>query len=185
MAKAGKSQVNINLGSYGQKTVGVVFYQWAITVGKTIIVLVELTALAALGYRFVIDRQIVDQNDEIAKQETLIEAQSDRENAYRATQVRLTHVKATQDNTTRKFVVMNEVLKAVRAGTFFSTNLSISEKSAAFNGTTFSIQTLANFIESLKQLPVVSGISVNEVSTSSEGVQFEILIDMSESQNAS
>jgi hypothetical protein len=79
MAKKATPKININLSSAGKATVGKVVYGWTIDAGRAIIVGIELIALAALGYRFVIDRQIVDLHDQIKTQEVYIAAQSSDE----------------------------------------------------------------------------------------------------------
>lgn len=178
MSKVAKSQININLSSKGQKTVGKVFYKWAIDAGRAIIVIVELIALGALGYRFVIDRKIVDLHDAIKQQEAFVAAQANDEKIYRGIQDRLKNIKSTKEETTTKITIMNEILKAVSAGTFFSTNLIINQRSIQIEGTTFSILTLTTFVDSMKKFPTVASISIDEISTTDEGVRFKIRVDM-------
>ena len=185
MAKIAKSRININLSSKGQKTVGKVFYKWAIDAGRLIIVIIELIALGALGYRFVIDRKIVDLHDQIKQQEAFVDAQASDEKIYRAVQDRLKNIKLTGEETTTKITIMNEILKAVSIGTFYSTNLTINQKSIQIDGTTFSIFTLTAFVDSLKKFPAVASISIDEISTTDEGVRFRVRIDMSQQTKAS
>lgn len=185
MVKNAKSQININLSSKGQKTVGKVFYKWAIDAGRAIIVIVELIALGALGYRFVIDRKIVDLHDQIKQQEAFIAAQQNEEKIYRAIQDRLTNIKLTNEETTTKITIMNEILKAVSNGTFFSTNLTINQKSIQIDGTTFSIVTLTTFVDSLKKFPKVASISIDEINSADDGVKFRVHIEMSQQLKAS
>lgn len=184
MAKKARSQININLSSRGQKTVGKVFYKWAIDAGRAIIVVIELIALGALGYRFVIDRKIVDLHDAIKQQEAFVAAQQNEEKVYRGIQERLKNIKLTKEETTIKITVMDEILKAVATGTFFSTNLTINQKSIQIDGTTFSILTLTTFVDSLKKFPAVASISIDEINTTDEGVRFKVHIDISQPQQS-
>ena len=185
MSKSARPQININLSSKGQKTVGKVFYKWAIDAGRAIIVIIELIALGALGYRFVIDRKIVDLHDAIKQQEAFVAAQASEEKIYRAVQDRLKNIKLTSEETTNKITIMDEVLKAVSTGTFFSTNLTINQKSIHIDGTTFSIFTLTTFVDSLKKFPKVSSISIDEINTTDDGVRFKVRIEMSQQPKAS
>jgi len=180
MAKIARSQININLSSKGQKTVGKVFYKWAIDAGRAIIVVIELIALGALGYRFVVDRKIVDLHDAIKQQEAFVAAQANEEKVYRGIQDRLKNIKLTNEETANKITIMNEVLKQVSSGTFFSTNLTINQKSIQIDGTTFSIFTLTTFVDSVKKFPAVASISIDEVSTTDEGVRFKVRIEMNQ-----
>lgn len=180
MNKKNAPKLNINLSSAGKATVGKVVYGWAIDAGRAIIVLIELIALGALGYRFVVDRQIVDFHDKIKTQEAYIASYADDEKTYRGIQERLENIKITQKETNEKIEVMNEILKAISLGTFFETNLSISNQSISIDGSTFSIYTLTDFMNGLKTFPSVSSISIDEINTADEGVRFKARIQIKE-----
>lgn len=180
MAKKASPKININLSSSGKPTVGKVVYGWTIDAGRAIIVGIELIALTALGYRFVIDRQIVDLHDQIKTQEVYIAAQFNDEKKYRSIQDRLKNIKITNDETAEKVLIMNEILKAISSGTFFSTNLSINDKTILIDGSTFSLFTLTDFLNGLKKFPSVAAISIDEINTADEGVRFKTRIDVKE-----
>lgn len=180
MAKKLTPKLNINLSSKGKATVGKVVYGWTIDAGRAIIVGIELIALAALGYRFVIDRQIVDLHDAIKTQEVYIAAQANDEKKYRSIHERLKNIKTTSQDTAAKVQLMNEILKAISSGTFFSTNLSISSKNILVDGSTFSIFALTDFLNGLKGFPSVAGISIDEINTADEGVRFKTRIEVKE-----
>lgn len=176
MPKEESPTININLSSKSKGTVGKVFYSWAVNAGRAIIVLIELIALGALGYRFIIDKQIVDQHDQIKAEESKIIAQAKDEKLYRSIQERLKHITTTQNDTKVKFSVMNQVNETVSQGTLFKTKFTINEKTATIEGSTFSVLTLNNFLESLKNTSAISEISVSEINTTDAGVDFKILL---------
>ena len=178
MAKKISPGTNINLSSIGKKTVSKVVYGWTIDAGRAIIVGIELIALIALGYRFVIDKEIVDLHDKIKTQGIYVDAQAPDEKNYRSIQERLKNIKATQDDVAAKIQVMNEIISTIATGAFFSTNLSINNRSIGINGNTFSIFTLNEFLEKLKTNPSVSAITIDEVSTTNEGLRFKTRIDI-------
>lgn len=182
MAKKNSPKININLSSFGKQTVSKVVYGWTIDAGRIIIVGIELIALIALGYRFVIDRKIVDLHDEIKTQEVFITAQAAEEKTFRNIQDRLKSIKETNEETTAKVQIMNNLLDAISGGTFFSTNLSINAKSILVDGSTFSVLTLTNFLNSLKQYPSVAAISIDEITTTDDGVRFKVRIDIKEAR---
>lgn len=184
MLKKPSSKININLSSAGKATVGKVVYGWTIDAGRAIIVIIELIALAALGYRFVIDRQIVDLHDQIEVQEAYIAAQAEEEKKFRSIQERLKNIKLVNDETQAKIVVMDEVLNAIETGTFFNSNLSINDQALVISGSTFSIYTLTDFLDGLKKYPSVVGISIDEISTANDEVRFKAKIQIRESQVA-
>lgn len=178
MSKNTTPKLNINLSSKGKATVGKVVYGWTIEAGRAIIVGIELIALLALGYRFIVDRQIVDLHDQIKVQEAYIAAQAEDEKKYKSIHERLENIKLTNDQTQAKVLVMNEILKAISTGTFFSTSLAINDQSILVDGSTFSIYTLTDFMEGLKSFPSVSGISIDEINTADEGVRFKARIQI-------
>ncbi len=180
--KQDKPKISINLSSKGKTTVIDVFYKWAVDAGRGIIVLIELVALLALGYRFVIDRKIVDLHDAIAQQEAFIAAQAQDEKKYRGIQDRLENIKLTNENTTAKVRVMNAVLDTISAGTFFNTNLTINQQAISIEGTTFSIYTLTGFVEEAKKFPSVVLISIDEINTTDDGVKFKVRIIIQEEE---
>lgn len=182
MSKSSKPRLNINLSSSGKATVGKVVYGWTIDAGRAIIVLIELIALGALGYRFVIDRQIVDLHDQIKVQEAYIAAQANDEKTYKSIQDRLKNIKITEEETNAKIEIMNEILKAIELGTFFNSSLSISDQSIAIDGSTFSIYTLTNFLNGMKAFPSVSSISIDEINTADEGVRFKARVQIKDAE---
>jgi hypothetical protein len=182
MAKRTSPRLNINLSSAGKATVGKVVYGWTIDAGRAIIVGIELIALAALGYRFVIDRQIVDLHDQIKVQEAYIAAQAEDEKTFRSIHERLKNIKTINEQTQAKILIMNEILRAFATGTFFGANLSINEQSIILDGSTFSIYTLTDFMNGLKSYPSVSSISIDEINTADEGVRFKARVQIKDTQ---
>lgn len=178
MPKRAAPKININLSSRGKQTVGKVVYGWTIDAGRAIIVIIELIALSALGYRFVIDRQIVDLHDQIKTQEAYIAAQASDEKTFRSIQDRLENIKLTNLETGAKIKIMNEVLRAITSGTFFSANLTISDRTIGVEGNTFSVVTLTEFLNSLKSFPTIAAISIDEINTADDGVRFKARIEI-------
>jgi len=181
MAKKTSRKIHINLGSKGKQTVGKLMYGWTIDAGRAIIIGIELIALLALGYRFVIDRKIVNLNDEIKREELYIAAQANEEKTYRSIQKRLESIKLITNETSAKVTVMNEILEVISSGLFFSTNLSINNQEVSIEGSTFSASNLTDFINQISELPEVSTISIGEISTSDEGVRFKASITINNS----
>jgi hypothetical protein len=154
------------------------FLKWSVNVGRVIIVLTEMIAMGALVYRFTIDRKIIDLHDEIKKAELFVKSQQAKENDYRSIQLRLENIKATEEETQTKIQIMNDILRSISAGNFSSTNLSVNPNTININGVAFSIFPLSNFIESLKENPNVVSISLDELSSVNQGIQFKLTIEL-------
>lgn len=179
--------VNINLIGRSKESFKKDFFKWAISVGRIIIVGTELIALGALIYRFTIDRKIIDIHDQIKKSEIFVKSQEAKEADYRSIQARLINIEEIEEDTTNKITIMRDILAVISQGNFSSTNLTVNQNNVSLNGIAFSIFPLNNFIDELKQNESVASISLDEITSVSEGIQFKLNITLvgqnTESQN--
>ena len=178
MPKLQKGLVGINLSSKAGTRIESVFFSWAVNAGKIIIILTELVALSALGYRFVVDRQIVDLHDQIKREKILLDGQKDKEQEYRNIQTRLTQVQTISFSTKSKIDIMNNILSAINNGNFSSTTLSLDQSEFTIEGYATSVFTINNFINAVKQYPEVTTISLDDIESSDKGIRFRLLIDL-------
>jgi hypothetical protein len=170
--------VKINLIGKEKVSVKEDFLKWAVKVGRVIIITTELLALAALLFRFSIDRKIIDLHDKIKNSELLVLSQKAKEESYRSIQARLDLINKTDSETKAKIGIMTDILVAISAGNFTSTNLTVDKSIISLEGTAFSIFPINAFIEDLKKNPNVSSISVDDISSSNQGIQFKINIEL-------
>lgn len=170
----GSSNLSINLGKNRADTATGLFYKWVITTGKIIIVVVELITLGALGYRFFVDRQIVDLNDQIKRAQLFVEAQSKKENLYRSLQDKLTQINTIAEKTQIKVGFLEELTQSLNSSEFITTSLNISESTISIEGEAYSIFALNTLIDSLKENPDVSSISVDELTSVEQGIRFKL-----------
>lgn len=179
---ADSPHVRINLTGKPREAIGQDFLKWSVNVGRIIIVLTELVAMAALLYRFTIDRKIIDLHDEIKKAELFVKAQSAKESDYRSIQNRLENIRITEGETRAKIKIMNSILESIAAGNFSSTNLTVNPNTININGVAFSVFPLNSFIESLKGNPNVTSISLDDVSSVAQGIQFKLTIELKQAK---
>ncbi len=175
---ANSPHVKINLIGKPKGSVGEGLLHWAITAGRVIIVVTELVALGALMYRFTLDRKIIDLHDQIDRANLLVKAQAAKEEDYRGIQQRLNNIGNITNETDKKISLMNQILESVSSGNFTATNLTISDKSIALNGLAFSIFPINSFIDSMKQNPYVTSISLDEVTSTAQGIQFRMQLEL-------
>jgi hypothetical protein len=170
--------VKINLIGKQRVSVKDDFLKWAVKVGRIIIIGTELLALGALLYRFSVDRKIIDLHDKIKNAELLVVSQKAKEESYRSIMNRLDIVKKTDAETNAKIGIMTDVLVAITAGNFTSTNLTVDQNIISVDGVAFSIFPINTFIEELKKNPNVTAISVEDVASSIRGIHFKINIEV-------
>lgn len=175
---ANSPQVNINLIGKPRVEFAHNFLKWTFNVGRVVIAATELVALAALGYRFYIDRKIIDLHDEIKRDQIFVESQASKEANYVSIENRLANIKRTEKSTKIKIDIMNEILSSISAGNFSSTDLTIDQLSIRLDGIAFSIYPVNAFIEELKKNPHVSSISLDDFSSTTDGIKFKISIEL-------
>src|SRR6266480_2874522 len=69
------------------------FFNWALTIGRLLIILTEMVALGTFIYRFGLDMQIVDLHDKIKAESFIVANFKDAETTFRDVQDRLATVK--------------------------------------------------------------------------------------------
>jgi hypothetical protein len=171
---------SINLSGKPKESTSSLFYKWTIHVGRIVIVLTELVALSALFYRFIIDRQIADLNDQIDRQVNFIQSQSQRENQFRSLQNRLFVIKSVKEDTEGKIQVMNLILESAREGIFSTDTLAVNKNLISVNGATSSVFALNSFVETLKTNKHITAISINEITSGGAGILFKLDITLEE-----
>lgn len=170
--------IRINLTLRARKSIQTAFFKWAVNAGKLIIIFTELIALSALGYRFMIDRKIIDLHEEIDREIAYIEVQKDREQEFRNIQNRLANIEVIDSKNQIRFETVDKIAGAVTRGVFETSNLSIAEKRINFEGSSLSIFSIYNFIQQLKADPNILAITLEEVTSANQGIKFKITIDL-------
>ncbi len=173
-----KSKISINLSSSKKVSVGGTFYKWAFHGGRAIVVLIELVALGALGYRFIVDSQINDTYTDIQREASLVQFQSEDEANFRAIQERLSNIEIINKETVGKIEVTNDILTAINANEFTQTTLTINQGIISFSGNALSIYTVENFTNRIQEHPQVNSIVIDEINTSSSGIRFRLRITL-------
>ena len=62
---------------------------WALTIGRVLIIIVEIIALSAFIYRFILDNELRDINSKIKQEQEILSTQAQKEATYRNLQDRL------------------------------------------------------------------------------------------------
>lgn len=173
-------RLSINLGRKDQGSPAGLFIKWTVNTGRIIIVTVELLTLAALGYRFFVDRQIVDLNDQIKRTQIFVDAQAKNEARYRDLQDRISAIQTLQSTTKKKVVFIRELVSYLNTDEFISSNLNVADSVVAIDGQTYSIFTLNSLVSKLKKNPDVVSISIDELTSLDQGIRFKLVTKLSE-----
>jgi hypothetical protein len=172
--------VKINLIGQPKELLEKIFSEWAINFGRIIIVLTELVALSALGYRFFIDRQIIDLHDRIKTKEAIIsnEANKEKENEFRDIQARLGAIKTYAITTDTASTVLQEVFTKTNSTNFTIEQIAYSKETITVSGSAFSVFALNDFVNSMKSHELVKTIALNNVESSENAIEFAVSIQI-------
>ena len=162
-AAMAKIDLSINLlDNKGKKFVDQ-FLDWAIAIGRLLIIITETVALAAFLYRFSSDRQLVDLNDEIKKSEAIVAYFKSGEDTYRHTQTKLAIAKTQLETGGKTVDFFNTMMQLSQNYQVSYNNITVSDTLMQLAVQGKSTQTLANFVEAIKAQKRVTAVSVDKV----------------------
>lgn len=167
-------RLTIDLGKKNNENTSSLILKWTINSGKIIIVIVELLTLAALGFRFYIDREITDIHDKIAQQEKHVQLQAGGEILYRNLQDRLTAIQTISTATEKQVSFANKLSKIMNTDQFISSNVTTTPNGITIDGQVYSIFTLNEIIEIIKKNPDVTSLSLDELVSQEQGIKFKL-----------
>lgn len=157
-----KNPQGINLLKPKHKSLVDRFVDWALTVGRLLVILTEIVALSAFVYRFSLDRQLIDLHSKIKQEQAVITFLKEGEDSYRNLQDRLALAKTSSSQGKDKVKIFNDVLSLIPSGLSF-TSFSVSEDRIKIDADVASVSSLSSFIESLKEYDRIETISLDKI----------------------
>src|SRR5438876_280408 len=157
-----KSMHQINLLPNTGDTMFVQFLNWALTVGRLLIILVETLALSVFLYRFSLDMQTQDLKDKIKIQRSIVQSFKSQEDIFRNLQLRLTLVKKYDAQSANSPNILSQIIDKGR-GTITFRKIYISNEVIRIEAQAPNIAPLTEFVNFLKTYPQVTGVSIDKV----------------------
>lgn len=141
------------------------FLNWTLTIGRLLIIIVEMLALGTFIYRFDLDMKIVDLHDKIEAQSFIVANFQKSEESFRDVQDRLTLVKRYEEigNTTTS--IFSDIAKIGEGKVTFK-NLTVETEAAKIEAQAPSTTTLTAFVNELKKHPAITGVIIDKVENS-------------------
>ncbi len=157
-----KNMHSINLLPGRDNSVLIQFLNWALSIGRLLIILVETLALGTFLYRFTIDYQIVDLKDEVQWQRSIVRSYQTQEEIYRNFKKRLELLKTLDAHSGKSPLILNDIIE-MGSGyvTFKSINLTATGVRIEAKAST--LTPLSAFVSSLKEDPRVTSVSIDKV----------------------
>lgn len=157
-----KKSASINLIKTDRKETIDHVVNWALTIGRALIILVEVIALSALLYRFVLDNQIRDLHTKIKQEQAILESQKKNEETYKNLQDRLSVISSVSDKGSDSVKIFKDIVAFAPLGMTFS-NISLTESAIRIETNVSSVLPLSYFINSLKTYKDVQAISIDKI----------------------
>lgn len=156
-----KFSASINLLENKSKTLDLVV-AWALTIGRVLVIIVELVALGAFLYRFSLDNQLQGLQTKIKQEQAIVVYQKDSESKYRNLQERLALISSVSKDSVKNLKIFKDIVVLAPNGFIFKT-LDLSEEKAQLEANVNSVIALSSFIDKLKAYPPVDSVSLDKI----------------------
>lgn len=159
------------------------FLNWMLTIGRLLIILVEMLALGTFLYRFDLDMKIVDLHDQIEAQSFIVANFQKSEDSFRDLQERLAVIKRYDTISTTTTGIFNDITRLGQGKITFR-ELTVDTETAKIEAQAASTATLSQFVSELKKHPTITGVSVDKVENSTSTSLISVSITATLKQSA-
>lgn len=138
------------------------FMNWALRVGRLIVIFTEIVAVAAFIYRFSLDEKLVELHSAIKQKQTLISLLKNDENKYRNLQTRLALASSSSEKIDRTNRIIKDIIDLMPQGAKID-DLTLNKDRVNINVNITSISSLTSLTSSLKNYPEIKSINVDNI----------------------
>ncbi|HSX09243.1 MAG TPA: PilN domain-containing protein [Candidatus Saccharimonadales bacterium] len=151
------------------------FFNWALSIGRLLIILVEILALSTFIYRFSLDMQLVNLHDKIKSESFILDNFQSAETTFVDLQTRLSTIQQYSELGTRTANVFNDITTLGKNKVTFK-DLVVNTQSVTIEAQAPSASSLTEFVNKLKQDPLITSVSVDKVETSPSNAQITVVL---------
>jgi hypothetical protein len=171
-----KHMHSINLVPGRDDTLLIQFLNWALSIGRLLVILVETLALGTFLYRFTLDWQIVDYKDKIKAQRSIVESFKSQEEDFRDLQTRLAIIKQLDNASSNSPKILSDIIDMGKGYITFK-SINVSTKTIRIEAKSSFIEPLMAFVNSLKKHPDIATVSIDRVENKTSSI--EIIVGIS------
>ncbi len=154
------------------------FLNWALSIGRLLIIITETLALGTFLYRFSLDMKIVDLHDHIKKESIIVGQLKNPENKFRDLQERLSLAKTYDAKSLIMPQILNHIVDLGRGKVTFL-NLTVSSELVKIEAQSPSPANISAFVETLKNSPQITSVSVDNVENKTSSAVVVVVITAS------
>lgn len=138
------------------------FLNWALNIGRWIVVFTELVVILAFLSRFKLDQDLADLNESIREKQKMVLYNQETEKNFRMIQKRLLDISKLQQKQLKTADIFTEIKRITPTGITFR-NLTMSEGSVSLIATSTSENSLGIFLGNLSKSPIFKSININSL----------------------
>lgn len=153
---------SINLLGNKQGSIFDKFIDWALTIGRLVVILTEIIALSAFLYRFTLDRQLIDLHSKIKQEEAIVGYLKGEEETYRNLQDRIAVASTFFESGGKDVKVFNDIVGLAPLGMTFN-DLTLTKNNIKIDANFQFISSLRAFVNSLKSYPNIKNVSIEKI----------------------
>jgi len=135
---------------------------WALSIGRLIIILTEVIALSAFLYRFSLDRKLIDLHDKISQKQTILKLLKPNEEKFRNLQARTYEDTGLEEIAAKTPKTLKEILSYVPQDSSLA-SFSMSKDSVRLETSSQSVSSAKTFLKTLKASPIIESISLDRI----------------------
>jgi Tfp pilus assembly protein PilN len=157
-----KTSASINLLRNNKKETIEQIINWTVTIGRILVIIVELVALIAFLYRFTLDNQLEDLHTKIKQEQAIVAFQKKSEDTYRNLQDRLSIAASYSNSAEQNVKIFKDVVSFAPSGMTFTT-IALSPQGMRVEANVNSVIPLSIFIGKLKSYPLIDTVSLDKI----------------------
>ena len=176
-----KKSASINLLKSSRNEIFEKFIDWALTIGRLLVIITEIIALSAFIYRFGLDRQLIDLHGTIKSQQAVVSFYKKQEETYRNLQDRLKIASTYSATSQDKLKISQDIINLAPKGITFN-ELTFSGSSINISANFQAASSLKVFVDSLKNYKPIKSVSINQIENRLSNAQIVAAITASLSE---
>lgn len=150
---------------------------WALGAGRVLIIVVEIIALSAFLYRFILDSQLREIHGKIQQEQAVIESQKKNEEIYTNLQERLSLASSFLEQAAKNNKIFKDILSFAPIGLTFS-NVTLTENTLKISTSVNSVYPLSNFVNSLKNYSKIESVSIDKIENKTASATINVSISV-------
>ena len=143
---------------------------WTLSIGRYVVVFTELVVISAFLYRFGLDRQLTDLNEEIKQKQAIVSSYGDLETKFKRLQNQLEKIKAAEETTVKIDEALNHISQITPFDAAYD-SIMINQKGVSLQGKVLSETGLATLLTQAQASQEFSDVSLDNVSSGTEKKQ--------------